>query len=431
MLPLSLGAFVEFLIIITDNYFLSQVSADALNGAGTSAMMYITATMVGMGLSNGSQILMARRFGAGDKIGVGYLFANGVILMLITATTMYVVLELITHFWLPSWLRSESLLVVMQEFLDIRVYGLFFYLTTMMFMAFHTGIAQTRILFATALLTAGINIFLDYMLIFGNFGFDRMEHIGAANATLIAEICGCAFLVLYTFFAGFGKEYVLLKALKELPLKKSKSILKISAPIMLQQVLALATWTLFFFMVEKTGAIALKISHLIRSMYMLAFVSIMGIGQTTKTFVSAFISGQRQKEFPVVFRRLIFMSVAGVFILCHGMIIYPHIIAAHFFEDSADQLLFVQTMRVVFFSMLLFSSIIVWLNAIQGAGKTLLALGIEVLAIVVYLGLVYHYTNVNPVPVNYLWMTDYVYFGIMGLLSGLYLLFGKWRYYRI
>lgn len=431
MLPLSMGAFVEFLIIITDNYFLSQVSADALNGAGTSAMMYITATMVGMGLSTGGQILMARRYGKSDKEGVGYVFANGVLLMLLSAILMFGVLELITHFWLPSWLRSDSLLLVMQEFLDIRVFGIFFYSITMMFMAFHTGIAQTRILFVTALLAAGVNIFLDYTLIFGHFGADRMEHVGAASATLIAEMCACTFLVLYTFFAGYGKEYKLLHALRKLPLKKTKSILKISIPIMVQQVIALATWTLFFFMVEKTGDVPLKISHLIRSMYMLAFVSIMGIGQTTKTFVSAFISAHRQREFPVLFRRLIIISLFGVVVLCHGMVLYPQTIAAHFFDELPDQLLFVKTMQVVFVAMCIFASIVVWLNAIQGAGKTMLALGIEVLAVAVYLSLVYYFTIEHPVPVYRLWMTDYVYFGVIGVLSGLYLLFGKWRYHQI
>ncbi|MFT5981123.1 MAG: MATE family multidrug resistance protein, partial [Flavobacteriales bacterium] len=42
-LPLSLGAFVQFLVVLTDNVFLSEVGEDYLNGAGVASMLYITA----------------------------------------------------------------------------------------------------------------------------------------------------------------------------------------------------------------------------------------------------------------------------------------------------------------------------------------------------------------------------------------------------
>ena len=64
-LPVSAGTFTQFLVVLTDNFFLSQVSDATLNGAGNAGILYITLAMVGQGLSSFGQILIARRVGEG------------------------------------------------------------------------------------------------------------------------------------------------------------------------------------------------------------------------------------------------------------------------------------------------------------------------------------------------------------------------------
>ena len=41
-IPVSAGTFMQFLVVLTDNYFLSRTSDVALNGAGNAGVMYIT-----------------------------------------------------------------------------------------------------------------------------------------------------------------------------------------------------------------------------------------------------------------------------------------------------------------------------------------------------------------------------------------------------
>ena len=51
-LPVSAGTFMQFLVVLTDNYFLSRTSDVALNGAGNAGLLYITLAMIGAGFSN-------------------------------------------------------------------------------------------------------------------------------------------------------------------------------------------------------------------------------------------------------------------------------------------------------------------------------------------------------------------------------------------
>ena len=45
-LPISIGTFVQFLVLLTDNYFLARVGESAINGAGNAGLVYLTFGMV-------------------------------------------------------------------------------------------------------------------------------------------------------------------------------------------------------------------------------------------------------------------------------------------------------------------------------------------------------------------------------------------------
>lgn len=430
-LPLSLGAFVQFLVLLTDNYFLSQVSEAAINGAGIAAMMYITATMFAAGLASGTQIFIARKFGEQKDKELSSYFAGGLSAGIVLSLVLVGLLFAVSHFFLKGWLADETVFQVAKEFLNIRLIGFVFYTITLTFVAFYVGITKTSILIISTFLTSGINIILDYGMIFGNFGLPELGSNGAAIATVIAEFIGTTFLILYSFRRGYGRTYKLFAAMAHRPFRHSIDIIKLSIPLMFQQVLALATWTLFFFLVEKIGGTALKVSNVIRSFYMLAFVIVMGVGQTTRTYVSALIAEKRQADLKPALWKLIAINLVGISILCHGFVLYPEYISSFFFDDPDKAIQLVKSLRVIFFSVVIFSFGSVWLNAIEGAGKTKVALGLELASIFVYLILVYQLTLVNPQPIHIVWMSDYLYFGVLAGLAGLFLVFGNWKYHTI
>ena len=69
---------------------------------------------------------------------------------------------------------------------------------------------------------------------------------------------------------------------------------KLALPMILQLTLTLGTWSMFFFLVEQVGVMELKVSHIARNYFMLAFVVSQGIQQTTRTYIST-CSGQDAK----------------------------------------------------------------------------------------------------------------------------------------
>ena len=90
-----------------------------------------------------------------------------------------------------------------------------------------------------------------------------------------------------------------------------------------QLTLTLGTWSLFFFLVEQVGLLELKVSHIARNFFMLAFVVSQGVQQTTRTFVSGLLGAGRQEELHGVMRRLFIVNLCGIFLIAHGGLFHP------------------------------------------------------------------------------------------------------------
>lgn len=430
-LPISLGSFVQFIVVLTDNYFLGQVHMNAMNGAGNSALIYVTLLMFVIGLTSSAQIIIARRNGEGSYEDAGATLANMLFLAIGLGVLLVILIHLLNFYALPHLINSDNVLHEMQAFLRIRGFGLLVYPLALSYLAFYSGIARTLVMLYATLLTAGVNILLDYGLIFGNLGMPELGLEGAAWATLAAEIAAVIFFVLYTELNRRFHVYQVGRAIRAITLKHSRRILKVGIPISFQQVLSLGTWTVFFLFIEKLGEESLQSSHIVRNMYLLAFVSTMGISQTTKTYVSTLIAEHRQDEIKHILKKLIIINLVGVFILTHGLWLYPEFIAGSFTNNATVIDLSVKSMYAILPAMGLACFGSVLLHAIEGAGRTKVALMIEVLTIGLYLGATYMMTVVYPLPIYKVWMNDYIYFGMLGIAAFLFLRYGKWREYSV
>src|SRR5678815_4120714 len=84
-LPISLSMLVPQINFITNNIFLSGLGEQELATAGITGVYYLIFAVVGNGLNNGLQALIARRAGQNLPKEIGRLFYNGVWVALATS----------------------------------------------------------------------------------------------------------------------------------------------------------------------------------------------------------------------------------------------------------------------------------------------------------------------------------------------------------
>lgn len=426
-LPIALGSFVQFVVVFTDNFFLAQLSEKHLNAAGNAGLAYVSLLMLLVGLGSGIQIMTARRNGEGLLEEAGIVLSTGLRLAVVLGAVLLAgCMALRLAF--PHWLADAEMATLLDDFIAIRGWGFLCYPASLAIQAFYMGLARTRMLLIASLVTAGVNIGLDYALIFGNFGLPALGIKGAAWATVTAESVALIYVITYTLRDRQLRPYSIRLTQRAFGWRR---LLKISAPIAAQQFTALSIFTATFFFIATMGREALATSHIIRNMYILMFVSLMGIGQTTKTYTSAMIAEGRQAEIPQMLRRLLVLNVCGWLLLSHGLWAYPEWIARLFTDEPTIVQHTVRSMQVVIGAMFLacFSSVLI--NAIEGSGRTPVAMAIEISTGLTYVAIAYVIIVVYPRDIWRIWTIEWLYFGVIAGLSALYLHFGQWRHHQI
>src|SRR5688572_11293313 len=237
-LPISLALLVPQFNFIINNVFLGHLSEEALAIASITGVYYLIFAGIGYGLNNGLQALISRRAGENRPEEIGKLFHQGIYIALIIAALGIFITYFIAPLILRSTINSQSTYEKAISFLNIRIWGLPFLYIYQMRNALLVGINQSKFLVAGTLAEALANVFFDYVLIFGAFGFPQIGFNGAAYASIIAEFIGMFVIFLVIKSRGIDKQFSLLGRLKWNS-TIAASIFKMSGPLIFQHAISI------------------------------------------------------------------------------------------------------------------------------------------------------------------------------------------------
>lgn len=430
--PLMFGTFVQSIVTFTDAIFVSELGDVAIGAFGNGSLVYVSLFMFCRGLSDGTQITIARQNGEGRTGEIGGTLFNAQIFQLLLSTTLFAALFIFGELVIIALSESKDVAQAMIDFVKVRGWGLFFAAQQMTLVGFFIGLGRTRIILFSALIIALCNIVLDYGLISGNMGLPKLGLIGAPLASSTAEFVGFIFLLIYLLRSKSFKEYAYTKLRSKLNLKEHFELIKLSFPLMLQGVFSLSTWLVFFTLVEHMGTASLEAAHNIRYMYFLAFVPLFGFAASTKTIVSTLVGQKKEKDIAKVQGRIILLSVLFSIIFFHGALLYPDkliylvdrnpVIAPEVLSNSIYILQFISG------SIFIFSIAVVFYNSVAGLGKTTVSFAIEIIAIIAYLIGCYFFIIKWKWSIRDVWWIEYIYFSALGVFSLIYLLYYRQKY---
>lgn len=425
-IPLMASSFIQSIVMITDSAFLSRYNTIDFDAAGNAGLLYITLYVILMGMSDGTQILMARRIGEERSRELPQLFGSALFLNFIGAIVLFAIAQVLMPPLIESIVSNNEIAVGEAQFVQYRSLGLFFSVGILAINAYFLSIGKTGVVLMGSLVIAIGNIALDYFMIFGIGSLPAMGLKGAALASTFAEALGLIYL-LYAFLNN--KDQKQHKIIRHLRVKKQSIIrlFKLSSPIMLQGLVALSTWTTFFIWIEQMGTHELTISQVIRSLYFLTFVPIWGFAGTTKTYVSQYVGKKDFNGVKLAQRKIQMLTILSLLLITHGMILYPSALVSLINPDPSIQQESIEILQFVFGSILIFGISSVYFQSISGTGNTRFTFIVELTAVFIYILSAYILIKVFHVSLFWVWSVEYIYFITLGLLSYSYLRFFKWQ----
>jgi putative MATE family efflux protein len=428
--PVMLSLVAQNLINLIDTIFLGRVGEIELGASAIGGLFYYGLFIIGFGFSLGAQILISRRNGEKNFSKIGEIFNHSLYFLFFLALIILILVKTTAPALLSNALSSKAVFRATWEFLDYRIWGIFFAFANTVFRAFYVGIMKTKYLGWSAAIMAIVNIILDYFLIFGNNGFPQMGIAGAAIASVIAEACSVIFFIAISLKREYFERYGIFR-FSYPRLDVIRHTLEISVYTMLQNFMALGGWLVFFMIVEKSGEHPLAISNIIRSIYLILMIPIWGFSTTTNSLVSNLIGEGHSDLVPTAIKRITLMSFLSTILFVIAAAIFPYAIVSVYTSDLRLINDTVPSLYVILGALILFSLVITVYSGVTGTGNTRIGMLVEAITILIYLVYVYLIIIVFKQPIEVAWSSEYIYMLLLGGLSFLYLRYGKWQKIRI
>ena len=293
-LPIVIGQLGMIVLGFADTLMIGHHSTEDLAGASFVNNMFNLAIIFATGFSYGLTPIVGSLFGKGEKEAVGRtlknaLLVNGLIGILLTLVMGALYLNI------HRLGQPEELLPLMRPYYIVLLISLIFVMLFNAFKQFSDGITDTKTPMWLLIGGNALNIFGNWVLIYGHFGFPEMGLLGAGIATLTSRML---MLVIFVVLFFSGQRYRPYKeGFQEGKLNRSDflQLNKLGWPVGLQMGMETASFSLATIMVGWLGAIALAAHQVMLTIGQLGYMMYYGMAAAVAVRVSNF-HGQKDTE---------------------------------------------------------------------------------------------------------------------------------------
>ncbi|WP_106744810.1 MATE family efflux transporter [Yoonia maritima] len=197
-LPLILSNVAQFAIHMTDTIMLGWYNVTALAASTIAGTMLFVVFIVGAGFAQAVTPLVASAAEEGDETQVRRVTRMGLWLSI-----FYGLAVTVPFFWAKDILiaigQDADVAQLAHYYLQITIWQMIPALIVMTLKSFLSALEHISVLLWATVGTAVMNAFVNYALIFGNWGAPELGIRGAAIASVTVTIVSVAILVGYTF----------------------------------------------------------------------------------------------------------------------------------------------------------------------------------------------------------------------------------------
>lgn len=284
-LPIMLGQACVIILAFADNIMIGWHSVDELAASSFVNNILNLLIMTELGFAAGMTPIIGSHNGRGDVAAVGLTLRNGLVVNgligLASVVLLAVVYALLGHFG-----QEPELLPLIRPYFVIVGISTLFSLGFNTLKQFTDGICRPVVSMVFLLLGNVVNIFGNWVLIYGKLGFPEMGLVGAGISTLFSRILIFAAFLLYILFSKSLRQYA--RAIKEavLSLAEMKSIFTVGYPVAIQMALETSSFTFAAVMAGWLGVIELAAHQVVITISQLFFLMMQGLSFALSILVS-------------------------------------------------------------------------------------------------------------------------------------------------
>jgi MATE family multidrug resistance protein len=284
-LPVVLSQVGQVTVSLVDNMMVGHVGTPELAAASFANSVFIIGMVFGMGITYGITPLVGNAFSKGKFKEVAILLKNGMFIHFIAAIVLTSLMFGI-YFLLPLLGQPADVLELAKPYYLLLCLSYFPFMLFFSIKQFFEGVGNTKMAMQITLLANGINVIVNYLFIFGKFGFPELGLVGAGIGTLVSRIFMLLLFPVYVIKIPKIKKYFSDARKQVLNYSKIFSILKIGIPIGFQIVVEVIAFAIGAVMMGWLGEIPLAAHQVALGMASFSYMISLGISQANTIRVS-------------------------------------------------------------------------------------------------------------------------------------------------
>ena len=316
LIPIIVQQFISSFVSLLDNVMVGSLGTEAISAASIANQIMMVFNLAIFGGLSGISIFGAQFYGKGDMDGMRHTFRIKLFFGVITCIAGILIYLFFGEAYIDSFLRGESnggdLALTLESglsYLRIMLIGLPPFAFVQIYAGTLRESGETAAPMYAGIVAILTNLFLNWVLIFGNLGAPALGVSGAAIATVISRYVELLIVVIYShrhenkyvFFKGaYSSLYV--------PGKLTVRILRTGFPLLINEILWSLGMTFINQFYSTRGLNAVAALNITGTAWNLFCVIMFAMGSAVSIMVGQRLGAGKMEEARDVDRKLIFLT---------------------------------------------------------------------------------------------------------------------------
>ena len=185
--PVIIGMIGHTLVGFVDNAMVGQLGTSELAAISLGNSFVFLAMAFGIGFSTAITPLIAESDAKKNKSNTKSILSNGILVCIFLGAVLTIIV-LIAKPIIYYMGQSEEVVNLAYPYITFVAISLFPLIIFQSFKQFSDGLSFTKIAMISTVIANLINVVINYILIYGKFGFPKLELVGAGIGTLISRV---------------------------------------------------------------------------------------------------------------------------------------------------------------------------------------------------------------------------------------------------
>lgn len=283
--PVMMSQAGQVIVQQVDNIMVGAVGTTELAASSFANSVFIIGMTLGMGFTFGLTPLVGHAWATGNHRQAGALFRNSMITNMVGGVLLVILLYGVS-FFMDNMGQPVAVAKLAIPYYRMLVLSLLPFLLFFTFKQFSEGLGNTKVAMYITLFVNVVNVVLNYLLIFGHWGFPALGLNGAGVSTLIARI------LMPIIFFGFYlqndrfRRYLIWFRYAKTQTLMIREIISVGWPIGIQMLLEVTAFAMSCVMAGWIGEVPLAAHQIALGLSSVAYMIVSGIGSGTTIRVS-------------------------------------------------------------------------------------------------------------------------------------------------